>query len=148
MQSARLAPMTLAAAIMSVGLSTQINQTGENAANAIVGLWDTRDGAHVEIYIQENKYYGKFTYFYAEPPADGVDSKHPDPTLRDRPLIGTNFIVNFEFTEEKWKHGRIYNPENGKYYKADLELKDGTLKVRGWIGFRLLGRTVEWKRLE
>ena len=148
MQLAHSVPIILTTTIMLVGLSAPKNKTGENTADAIVGLWDTGDGAHVELYKKEHKYNGKFIYFYDEPPANGVDSKNPDPTLRDQPLIGTDFIVNFEFTEEKWKHGRIYNPENGKYYKADLELKDGILKVRGWIGFRLLGRTVEWKRLE
>ena len=133
---------------MLVGSSSPRNKTTESDTSTIVGLWDTGDGAHVEIYSHENKYNGKFIYFYDDPPANGIDSKNPDPALRDRSLIGTDFIVNFEFIEEKWKHGRIYNPENGKYYKADLELKNGILKVRGWIGFRLLGRTVEWTRLE
>ena len=50
--------------------------------------------------------------------------------------------------DNKWKNGRIYNPENGKQYKADLELADGVLHVRGWVLFRLLGRTVRWVRLD
>ncbi len=87
-------------------------------------------------------------HFCDEPPAGGRDLHKPDPTLRDRSLVGTDFILNFEFTDGKWKHGRIYNPENGKQYKADLEFKDGVLKVRGWIGIRWLGRTVEWTRLD
>jgi len=101
----------------------------------------------VEVYERDNKYHGKFVLFYDEPPAGGFDIKNPNLALRDRPLIGTDFILNFEFVDQKWKNGRIYNPENGKQYRADLELKDGVLKVRGWIWIRLLGRTVEWKRI-
>lgn len=114
----------------------------------IIGLWDTGDGAHVEVYERDGAYHGKFVRFYEEPPNGGVDTANPDPALRDRPLAGTDFILNFRFDGKKWKDGRIYNPENGKQYKADLELKDGVLKVRGWLGVRLLGRTVEWTRLE
>ena len=114
----------------------------------IIGVWDTGDGAHVEVYERDGVYHGRFARFYDEPPAGGVDAKNPDPALRDRPLLGADFILNFEFDGKKWNGGRIYNPENGKQYKADLELRDGVLKVRGWIGFRLLGRTVEWTRIE
>ena len=114
----------------------------------IVGVWDTGDGAHVEIYERDGKYQGKFVLFYDEPPAGGVDAENPDPALRDRPLLGADFILNFEFDGKKWTKGRLYNPENGKQYKADLELRDGVLKVRGWIGMRLIGRTVEWTRAD
>jgi uncharacterized protein (DUF2147 family) len=114
----------------------------------IVGVWDTGDGAHVEIYERDGKYQGKFVLFYDEPPAGGIDAENPDPALRDRPLLGADFVLNFEFDGKKWKKGRLYNPENGKQYKADLELRDGVLKVRGWIGMRLIGRTVEWTRTD
>ena len=77
-----------------------------------------------------------------------MDAQNPDPQLQGRSLLVADFILNFRFDGRKWKDGRIYNPENGKQYKADLELKDGVLKVRGWLGIRLLGRTVEWTKLE
>ena len=116
------------------------------APDDIVGMWDTGDGAHVEIYTRDGKYHGKFVRFDDEPPNGGLDAENPDPQLRGRSLVGVDFIRNFVYEDDKWRRGRIYNPENGKLYKADLELKDGTLKVRGWIGVRLLGRTVEWTR--
>ena len=127
---------------------TLVGMNGDELPGGIVGVWDTGDGAHVEIYQRGGKYHGKFVRFYDEPPAGGVDAKNPNPALRGRPLIGTDFIRNFDFVDNKWKNGRIYNPENGKQYKADLELTDGVLHVRGWVLFRLLGRTVTWIRLD
>ncbi len=127
---------------MGAGLSGADDLPGD-----IIGLWDTGDGAHVEMYERDGLYHGKFMHFYEEAPAGGVDAENPDPALRGRSLVGADFILNFTFDGEKWKDGRIYNPENGKQYKADLELKDGVLKVRGWLGVRLLGRTVNWSRL-
>lgn len=129
------------------GREDQLATTEDDLAADILGVWDTTDGAHVEVYERDNTYHGKFVLFYDEPPAGGFDIKNPDPTLRDRPLLDTDFILNFEFVDKKWKNGRIYNPDNGKQYRADLELKDGVLKVRGWIWIRLLGRTVEWQRI-
>jgi uncharacterized protein (DUF2147 family) len=128
---------------MGAGLSGADDLPGD-----IIGLWDTGDGAHVEMYERDGLYHGKFMHFYEEPPAGGVDAENPDPALQGRSLVGADFILNFTFDGEKWRDGRIYNPENGKQYKADLELKDGVLKVRGWLGVRLLGRTVNWSRLD
>ena len=113
----------------------------------IIGIWDTNDGAEVEIYEREGYYFGKFVRFYDDPPAGGIDSHNPDPALRTRSLVGADFILKFEFLDGKWKNGRIYNPENGKDYEADLELDGEDLKVRGWLWFRLLGRTVRWTRI-
>lgn len=116
------------------------------AAEAILGVWATEgNDAHVEIYERGGKYHGKFVWF--EGGGGGLDEKNPDPELRDRSLLGADFILNFEFDGKKWKNGRIYNPEDGKQYKADLELEDEVLKVRGWLGMRLIGRTVEWTRV-
>lgn len=140
----RLGVTAVAFVVLAMGASPA---AADDLPGDIIGLWDTGDGAHVEMYERDGLYHGKFMHFYEEPPADGVDAKNPDPALQGRSLVGADFILNFTFDGEKWKHGRIYNPENGKQYKADLELKDGVLKVRGWLGVRLLGRTVKWTRL-
>ena len=143
-QIAGLIRTTVAGATVSL---VPLVASADELADDIIGLWDTRDGAHVEIYEREGQYYGKFVWFYDEPPAGGIDAENPDPELRGRSLLGTDFILRFEFDGKKWKNGRMYNPENGKEYKADIELKNGVLKVRGWVGIRLLGRTVEWVRI-
>ena len=128
--------------VLGGGMSAQ-----QALPEAIIGIWDTNDGAEVEIYEREGYYFGKFVRFYDDPPAGGVDSHNPDLALRTRSLVGADFILKFEFLDGKWKNGRIYNPENGKDYEADLELDGEVLKVRGWLWFRLLGRTVRWTRI-
>ena len=46
-----------------------------------------------------------------------------------------------------WSGGTIYKPDNGKTYKCKIALNaDGTLSVRGFIGFSLLGVTQTWTR--
>ena len=44
-----------------------------------------------------------------------------------------------------WSGGTIYDPDSGKTYKCNLELlPNGSLKVRGYIGFSLLGKNQIW----
>ena len=148
LRSCVIVASSLLGALLVLPAATGLAALGDALPGDIVGVWDTGDGAHVEVYERDGKYHGKFVRFYEEPPAGGVDVKNPDPALRARPLVGADFILNFEFDGKKWTKGRIYNPENGKQYKADLELQDGVLQVRGWIGMRLIGRTVEWTRAD
>ncbi len=135
------------AVLVVTGTLFVVGVSGQVTADDIVGLWDTNDGAEVEIYERDGIYYGRFARFYDDPPAGGIDSHNPDLSLRTRSLVGADFILKFEFFDGKWRNGRIYNPENGKDYEADLELDGEVLKVRGWLWFRLLGRTVRWTRI-
>jgi uncharacterized protein (DUF2147 family) len=49
----------------------------------------------------------------------------------------------------EWSGGRILDPENGKIYRCTIEVVDGgkRLKVRGYIGISLIGRTQYWDRV-
>ena len=43
--------------------------------------------------------------------------------------------------------GKILDPKNGKEYKCYIKLIDNnTLKLRGYIGISMFGRTAIWKR--
>ena len=40
------------------------------------------------------------------------------------------------------------DPKNGKEYKCTISLKDAnTMKLRGYIGFSVFGRTDNWNRV-
>ena len=47
----------------------------------------------------------------------------------------------------QWSGGSIYDPDTGHTYSCKLELLDpNKLKVRGFLGVSLLGRTQIWTR--
>lgn len=51
--------------------------------------------------------------------------------------------------EEAVLGAMLIDPKSGKVYDCYLSLEDSkTLKVRGFLGFSLLGRTQIWKRQE
>ncbi len=131
-------------------------QAQDFKADDIVGLWLTQDGdSHVEIYKDGNKYFGKITWL--ETPIDSVtnkpkvDDKNPDPALQNRPIMGMNLLSDFVFDEDEWNDGKIYDPKSGKTYSCYIEFPDENnkdrVKIRGYVGISLLGRTVYWTRV-
>ncbi len=77
-----------------------------------------------------------------------TDVNNSDPAFRDQPIIGLTILDGFEADGDKWKKGRIYNPEDGKSYKSSIQLDDtpDILKVKGCIAF--LCQTQRWTRVE
>ncbi len=77
-----------------------------------------------------------------------TDRQNSDATLKQRPLCGLPILWDFKAASPgTWEEGRIYDPEGGDTYKSTMELRDdGTLKVRGYIGLPLLGRSQIWSR--
>jgi uncharacterized protein (DUF2147 family) len=125
---------------------------GQAKGDEIVGYWLTRgkNTAKIQIYKSADKYYGKIVWL-SEPTENGrpkVDKKNPDAGRRNQQLIGLNLLSDFRFDgDDEWEDGKIYDPESGKTYRCYLTLKDrNTLKLRGYIGVSLLGRTEVWTR--
>ncbi len=120
----------------------------------IIGIWLTEDKrAAVKIFKKENLFFGKIVW--EKDPCDkngnpNKDINNPDPKLRNKLLNGLIIMkkIKYNFSEKKGK-GEIYNPENGKTYKINVELTDkNTLEVRGYIGIPLIGSTNTWKRIK
>lgn len=70
--------------------------------------------------------------------------------LHNQPVEGMTILWGLTRDGDEWSGGKILDPNNGKIYKAKMELIDGgmKLKVRGYIGFSLLGRSQVWERQE
>ena len=119
----------------------------------IVGVWkDGKGKGHVQIYKQNGKYYGKIVWLQKPKDENGkpkVDKNNPNTSLRNKPLLGLTMLRNFEYDDGEWSGGNIYNPSDGKEYKAYMKLKDkNTLAVRGYVGISLLGKTDTWTRVQ
>lgn len=146
----------IAALMVSLFLSA-VAWAGDSGADDIVGIWATdKAEAHVEIFKSEDGYSGKIIWlkdpFFPEDDEGGmagepkVDRENPDPELQQRSVVGLKIMDAFQYDGEgRWSNGTIYDPENGKTYKCKIWLtRTGSLKVRGYVGISLFGRTTEW----
>jgi len=121
-------------------------------ADAILGIWsNASDRGHIQIYKQNGKYFGKIIWLIKPNDQNNlpkVDKNNPDKNLRSKPLLGLVMLRDFRYEDEEWVNGKIYNPDDGKEYKAYMKLKDNqTLSVRGYIGFSFIGKTEAFHRV-
>lgn len=122
-------------------------------ADAILGKWINPSGeGQVQIFKKGTKYYGKLTWMKFPNEANGkpkLDNQNPDKALQSRPKSGLELLRDFVFDGDNvYEDGTIYDPKNGKTYSCKMTLNDDNLKIRGFIGIALLGRSEIWKRVK
>lgn len=122
------------------------NKTVDKSDLIIGKYWSPKKDGQIEIYKKNNKYFGKI--FWSQTPSK--DTKNPDANLRNRDLIGSDFLKEFiyEKDDKEWTGGTIYDPNNGKTYKAYMWMEGENLKVKGYIGISLIGRSELFERVK
>lgn len=126
----------------------------KSSEEQIVGEWLTSNQkAKIKIFKKNNLYYGSISWI-KEPLKDGkpkLDINNPDTAKRTQPIMGLMLLTAFKYVgDDEWEDGHIYDPEEGKTYSCNMELKDNgkTLHVRGYVGISLMGRTDVWTRAQ
>lgn len=131
------------AAILSFMFLVITNTRAQTNPDEIVGVYHTpkKDGK-VAIYKKGSTYFGKLIWGIK----NLIDKNNPDKTLRTRNMVGSDFMTGFTFKDGEYVNGKIYDPESGKTYNCKMWLDDSQLKVRGYWGVSLLGRTETFVR--
>ena len=116
------------------------------AVPSLFGDWKTADGSIVRTIPCAQAVCIRIVS--VTPTAPGtLDQNNPDPALRKRSLcnleIGSGFAPS---GDGEATGGRLYDPESGRTYKGNIALKGDILKLRGYIGVALFGRTETWQR--
>ncbi|MBC8051913.1 MAG: DUF2147 domain-containing protein [Sphingobacteriaceae bacterium] len=123
----------------------------DHSADKIVGVWLTSGGkAKVQIYKENSRYFGKLISGDDLYEKDGrtlkKDTENPDASMRVNTVKNLVLLKNFQFKDEAWTGGTIYDPKNGSTYSCKMRLKGTKLEIRGYIGISLFGRTEIWQR--
>ena len=115
-----------------------------------IGKWQIEGGSIIEIYKNENKFYGKI-FKRAEKPIsnlNGLDNNNPDHSLRSRPLLGMDILNDLHFEDGELIGGTIYNADSGKTYTVRVWIKGEDVNIcyiRAYKGF--LFKTFMAKRI-
>jgi uncharacterized protein (DUF2147 family) len=125
----------------------------------ILGVWNNEEkDAKIEIYKCDDRYCGKIIWSkepnYPAGSREGVpgtprlDHNNPDPALRKTPIIGLVIMRGFIRADgDMWSGGTVYDPKSGKTYRGKMTLvSPNRLKLRGFVGIPLFGRTAVWTR--
>ena len=127
--------------------------TFSSNAQSIFGKWKTIDDetgkekSIVEIYNVNGKAYAKVLQVLEKGKEDKVcDLCKGD--KKNKPVKGMVIIDGLSKDGDEWNDAKILDPKSGKEYKCYITLEEkNKLKVRGYIGFALIGRTQYWTRL-
>lgn len=121
------------------------------SGDAIIGKWLNPTGEdQIFIYKKGDKYFGKLGWIKV-PDKNGkpkVDENNPDAALKTRPVFNLELLKDFTYDGGTYKDGTIYDPKSGKTYSCKMTMMGNVLKIRGYIGISLFGRTEEWTKVK
>ena len=117
-----------------------------------IGHWqvvnsDGSPGGHVDTYLVDGKLFGRVTEVRpGRTPRDVCDKCSGE--YKNQLILGMILMRNFRQQGDDWVDGTVVDPENGKEYKGKIwAIGKDTIRMRGFIGISLLGRTETWTRL-
>ncbi|NND33313.1 MAG: DUF2147 domain-containing protein [Saprospiraceae bacterium] len=139
--------------VLTIGLLMVFYHKNLNAQTCH-GIWKTIDdktdkpASIMKLYEEDGILYGDILAILKE------DTKQKNPLCvkcpddrKDQPVIGMQLIRGLTRDGNQWSGGHVVDPHTGKIYRCYLELlTPDKLKVRGYVGFSIFGRTQYWYR--
>ena len=117
-----------------------------------VGHWqvvnnDGSPGGKVDTYLEGGKLFGRVTEVRpGRTPKDVCDKCTGE--YKNQLILGMVILRNFRPEGDDWVDGTVVDPENGKEYKGKIwAVGNDKLRMRGFVGISLLGRTEGWVRI-
>lgn len=131
---------------LGAGLSHAQYAPAGPSAEGVLGYWSTDAGSVLQIHPCGTAVCITIQTISQKAPGV-VDGHNPDAALRTRPVCKLDIGTGFKLKDpDHAEDGRIYDPETGKTYKSVISSDGDELSLRGYIGFKALGRTETWKR--
>ncbi|MBU5616654.1 DUF2147 domain-containing protein [Psychrobacter sp. TAE2020] len=72
-------------------------------------------------------------------------------SLKNKPIEGLQILTGMKADgENQWSNGKLVDPETGKIYSGKMTLSDNgqSLKLRGYVGSPVFGRSQTWQRIK
>jgi uncharacterized protein (DUF2147 family) len=137
--------------LLTVGAAVMVAQSPSP-----VGRWKTIDDAtgHAKAIVVLSEQDGVLSgsieqVLETEQPGPNPVCLKCEGALQNHPLVGLRMLWEMRRSGNEWTGGQILDPKSGKVYRCTIALADGgkNLKVRGFIGIAMLGRTQLWQRV-
>lgn len=126
---------------------------GSAKASDVTGLWLTqKKGIIVDLYDCGGNLCGRTVWLEKMFNKDGsprLDVNNSDEAKHGRHWCGIEVITNVRPDGPgAWDDGEIYDPKTGHTFDFEIKQKGEYLKVRGYLGLKLAGRTEIWTRTD
>lgn len=121
-------------------------------SQTIFGRWNSTNedtgevDSVIEVYSKEGKAYAKIVEITDKSRQNAVCDLC-EGANKNTPILGLNILTGLEKDDDEWSGGTILDPRNGKTYKCYIQLiQPNKLKLRGYLGVSLFGKTAYWTR--
>jgi uncharacterized protein (DUF2147 family) len=124
-------------------------------AQSITGYWKTYDifnsskeESIVKIYKLDGSLYVKIQEILPEEHVNDKCVKCTD-HRKNEPILGMIILSGAQLKDGIWQGASILNAKNGREYGCHISLVGpDLLKVRGFIGYPIFGKTLYWTRVK
>lgn len=123
-------------------------------AQTIFGKWHSKNDdtgevdSVIEVYKKNGKAFAKVIEV-KDPERQDAVCELCEGKNKGKKILGLDILTGLEKDGNEWSGGTILDPRNGKVYKCYIALeKPNKLKLRGYIGFSMFGKTAYWERAE
>jgi len=117
-------------------------------ADDIIGKYRLPNKLDVEIFKENNQYFGKVIALNGWEDGKTTDYKNPDKTKQNDLIIGKKIISGLVFDNEnkEWVNGNMYGPEKGMFFNLKVtDIREEEIEVVG--SKYLFWHTLEWKKI-
>ena len=136
--------------------ATASNTENMEKTQTIAGYWQTIDGktkkpsSVIQIAPNGQFYEGKIVKTFS-----AHDANKPNVCVackgdqKDKPILGLTIIKNMVCKPQQCSKGTVLDPRDGKIYHATMKLANNgqQLRVRGYVGVPIFGKSVVWNRV-
>lgn len=128
--------------------------TASAQSHPIEGFWmSEKEKTKIQFYKAPDGTYAAKLAWFTPPKGEDmrtkVDKHNPNEALRNRPLLGSDILYGLRPAgKNEYEKGKAYDPSSGKNYDCKVTVHSPQkMTMRGFIGFSLIGRSVEWVRV-
>jgi len=121
-------------------------------AQSIFGKWNSTNNetgeidSVIEIYKKNNKAFAKVVKIM-DPSRQNSVCTACEGENKNKRILGLDILTGLEKNDDEWSGGEILDPRNGSVYNCYIKLvKKDKLKIRGFIGVAIFGKTNYWER--
>ena len=143
--------------IMVIVCSVFAQQQPWEVPYQIEGVWMMVDGdggsdlGKAKITIKNDTLSAVITEIFGRSRGESVTCDLCTDSLKGKPLVGMTILKGFRQKDRIWRKGRMLDFQDGKWYRAELELSpdETTLSVFSYIRFIVkVGKTQKWVKIQ